>query len=77
VQVDRKFWKRAEEKGVSTVAFPNISTGIFGFPKTLAAEIAVREVKVFFKNRYALKEVIFCCFDEENFELYKRMGISS
>jgi O-acetyl-ADP-ribose deacetylase (regulator of RNase III) len=56
---------------LNTIAFPNISTGAYGFPKALAAEIAIREVQMFIaKNDYPEK-VIFCVFDEENFEIYQ------
>ncbi len=55
-----------------TIAFPNISTGIYRFPKNLAAEIAVRTAMLFLKQhpRYA---VVFVCFDEENFNIYDEL----
>jgi O-acetyl-ADP-ribose deacetylase len=65
--------KRAVENNISTLAFPNISTGIFGFPKELAAEIAVREVTAFLKDNTAIKEVIFCCYDEDNLKHYNKL----
>ena len=59
---------------VQTIAFPNISTGIYGFPKKPAAEIAISEVRLFLSgNHLYLKEVIFCCFDDENYMLYKAL----
>lgn len=59
----------AFKNGFKTIAFPNISTGIYHFPKELAAEIALETVKnhQHFEN---FAEIVFCCFDEENFELY-------
>lgn len=60
----------AVANGVRTIAFPNISTGIYGFPKGRAAEIATRQVRDFLQGNGAVKEVIFCCFDEENFKVY-------
>ena len=59
--------------GIETIAFPNISTGIFGYPKELAAETALAAVKQHQRSGRKLKEVIFCCFDDENFQLYDRL----
>jgi O-acetyl-ADP-ribose deacetylase (regulator of RNase III) len=56
-----------------TVAFPNISTGVYGFPKELAAEIAVSELKRLAENPGTVQKVIFAIFDEENFQIYKRL----
>jgi O-acetyl-ADP-ribose deacetylase (regulator of RNase III) len=60
--------KLAEETGAITIAFPNISTGIYGFPKKLACAIAMANVRNFHTN--VIEEVIFVCFDEENHQLY-------
>ena len=59
--------------GIKSIAFPNISTGIFGYPKKLAAETAIAAVKQHQSSGRKLKEGTFCCFDEENFELYSRL----
>lgn len=61
----------AENKRLKSIAFPNISTGVYRFPKDLAAMIAVKEVKDFGKSSKWLKKVIFICFDDENFRIYK------
>ena len=53
-----------------TIAFPNISTGVYGFPKSLAAEIAVEAVKNYIATSQKPLQVTFVCFDEENFNLY-------
>lgn len=63
--------KIAVENGIETIAFPNISTGIYGFPKKKAAEIAVKTVTEFLSENEQIKTVFFVCFDHENFELYK------
>ncbi len=55
---------------VETIAFPNISTGIFGYPKEKAALIAANTVKGFLSNYLQITTVVFVCFDEENFSLY-------
>ncbi len=62
----------AIENNVKSIAFPNISTGIYKFPKEIAAQIAIQTIKSF-KNQEIVKEVIFVCFDTENFELYNRL----
>ncbi len=61
----------AEEKKLRSVAFPNISTGIYHFPKDKAAEIAVETVKSF--EFRSVKEVIFVCFDDENYRFYEKL----
>jgi O-acetyl-ADP-ribose deacetylase len=63
----------AVENGVRTIAFPNISTGIYGFPKKLAAEIAVGTVREFLEGHSGIVQVVFVCFDAENFEIYRRL----
>ena len=61
----------AEEKKFAKIAFPNISTGIYGFPKKPAAEIAVNAVKHFMQSAEHVTEVIFVCFDDDNYRLYR------
>lgn len=61
----------AEIYNLETIAFPNISTGIYGFPKVRAAQIAIKAVKGFQNN--IVKEVIFVCFDEENYRIYEKL----
>jgi len=60
----------ALENEVETIAFPNISTGIYGFPKERAAEIAIKTVTKFLSENEQIKQVYFVCFDQENYELY-------
>ena len=59
----------------SSIAFPNISTGIYHFPKEIAAEIAVQAVSEFIKVQAGniIKEIWFVCFDEENYDLYLKL----
>lgn len=61
----------AEQHELQTVAFPNISTGVYGFPKERAAKIAVETVQQHTAKQ--VKEVRFVCFDEENFRLYREL----
>ncbi len=60
----------AAENGCKTVAFPNISTGVYGFPKDKAAAIAVKTVKDFLEKHAEIEKVFFVCFDRENLDLY-------
>jgi O-acetyl-ADP-ribose deacetylase len=59
-----------EKYGISTIAFPNISTGIYKFPKGRAAGIAVNEVQEYLQKGKHIRKVIFCCFDDENYKVY-------
>ena len=61
----------AVENNVKKIAFPNISTGIYHFPKDKAAAIAIKTVTTFLEKNESIEEVIFVCFDTENYELYK------
>ena len=64
--------KIANELGLKSIAFPNISTGIYDFPKNEAADIAIETVKTFLKNEdSSTQKVVFVCFDEENFRIYE------
>jgi len=62
----------AIKNDVKSVAFPCISTGIYGFPKKPAAEIAVEAVNTF-EHAADLDEVIFACFDSESYEIYREL----
>lgn len=66
--------KVANELNLTSIAFPNISTGIYRFPKEQAALIAIETVTKFInaENKSILK-VIFVCFDDENYALYKNI----
>jgi O-acetyl-ADP-ribose deacetylase (regulator of RNase III) len=59
----------AVSNSCKTIAFPNISTGVYRFPKTDAAKIAVKTVAGFYRKIMFLETVMFACFDEENFQL--------
>lgn len=65
--------KLAVENGIETIAFPNISTGVYGFPKEKAAEVAIRTVTEFLRGNDQLQQVCFVCFDEENLQIYQRL----
>ena len=69
----RRSLELAVENGVKTLAFPNISTGVYGYPKTEAAQIAIKTVSDFLKVNSEIKPVIFCVFDEDNYEIYNNL----
>lgn len=57
---------------IRSIAFPNISTGIYKFPKGLAAEIAVKAVRSFEDSAH-IDQLIFVCFDDENYNIYEQL----
>jgi O-acetyl-ADP-ribose deacetylase len=61
----------AEEQKLKSIAFPNISTGIYHFPKDKAAAISIEIIKSFSYN--SIEEVQFVCFDEENYNIYNNL----
>ena len=67
----RNSLKLAVENGVKTIAFPNISTGIYGYPKADAAKVAVQTARDFLADDTSIERVTFVCFDDENYALYK------
>lgn len=68
----RRSLEVAVENGLSTVAFPAISTGIYGFPPERAAPIAVRTVKAFCDVNPGITEVVFACFGEKSVKLHEQ-----
>ncbi len=63
--------KLAEQEGFQSIAFPNISTGIYKFPKRKAAEIALKTINDWGSKK--IEKVVFVCFDEENHNIYKEL----
>ncbi|EUJ16864.1 O-acetyl-ADP-ribose deacetylase [Listeria aquatica] len=65
----------AASKGLASISFPNISTGVYGFPKELAAEVVTYTVKKWIEETAydsVLKEIHFVCFDDENYNWYEQ-----
>ncbi|WP_199910006.1 O-acetyl-ADP-ribose deacetylase [Paenibacillus sp. CAA11] len=65
----------AREAGARSVSFPNISTGIYGYPKELAAAAAVQAVRDYAEDRAAvgIEEIRFVCFAAENYRIYQEI----
>lgn len=65
--------KLAVNHAVKSIAFPNISTGVYSFPKQKAAVIATQTVLRFLAEDTQLEKVYFVCFDQENYEYYQML----
>lgn len=63
----------AAERNLKSIAFPCISTGIYGYPAQQAAEIAVSTVTHFAKTPGSIGEVIFCCFLPTDYQIYSNL----
>jgi O-acetyl-ADP-ribose deacetylase (regulator of RNase III) len=66
----RESLRLAEKGGFDSVAFPCISTGVYGYPKDEACEIAIGEVAAWMAHHALPARVVFCCFAEEDARLY-------
>ncbi|MGA2545421.1 MAG: O-acetyl-ADP-ribose deacetylase [Rectinemataceae bacterium] len=62
----------AKGKALRSIAFPSISTGVYGYPIEEAARVAVKTVREFLEASGASIEVTFCCFSDRDLEVYKR-----
>ncbi len=68
----RRSLELARDHGLKSLAFPAISTGIYGFPPERAAPIAVRTVAGFLESHALPERVLFCCFGRESADLHRR-----
>ena len=69
----RRSLELAAANAVRTIAFPSISTGIYGYPIELAAEVAVSKVRSSVQELPCIHEVIFCCFSRSDLLVYERL----
>ncbi|MFN3682016.1 MAG: macro domain-containing protein, partial [Nitrospira sp.] len=69
----RRCIELAAANGISSIAFPSISTGIYGYPIEEAAAIAVTTVHSSLANAPAVQEVIFCCFSLRDLAVYQQV----
>jgi O-acetyl-ADP-ribose deacetylase (regulator of RNase III) len=63
----------ADNTKLKSIALPNISTGIYGFPKEQAARIAISAASAFIEKSKHIERVIFCIFDHENLQIYRQI----
>jgi O-acetyl-ADP-ribose deacetylase len=69
----RKSLDLAAQQGSVSIAFPSISTGVYGYPKELAAPVAVGAVREALLELPSIREVIFCCFSKGDLAVYQRV----
>jgi len=63
----------ADHHNLHSVAFPNISTGVYGYPKEEAAQVAIEAVKAYMDSHEGVEEVVFVCYSEDNYKLYEEI----
>jgi O-acetyl-ADP-ribose deacetylase (regulator of RNase III) len=64
--------KRAEEIGAKSVALPALSTGVYGFPMSRAAEISIREARRFAAGARSVEKIFFCLYDDRALAAFQR-----
>lgn len=69
----RQCLKLAQSRAARTIAFPSISTGIYGYPIEQAAVIAVSTVQTMLMHTSSLEEIIFCCFSLGDLAVYQKL----
>ncbi len=69
----RRALEIAVAQGVRSIAFPSISTGVYGYPVEAAARIAVTTVKAALQQKTEIQEVVFCCFSASDLAIYEEL----
>lgn len=69
----RRSLELAAARGLASIAFPSISTGIYGYPIELAAAVAVSTVRRSIQDPTPVAEVVFCCFSGSDLQVYERI----
>jgi O-acetyl-ADP-ribose deacetylase (regulator of RNase III) len=61
----------AEQLGLDSIAFPAISTGVFGYPRDKCAQVMLRTIKEYFSSGGRIREIILCLYDEETYRVFE------
>jgi O-acetyl-ADP-ribose deacetylase (regulator of RNase III) len=69
----RRSLEVAEEAGLASIAFPSISTGVYGYPVRPAARIAIAVAREFLGGSKKVREVVFCCFSAADLAVYEEL----
>lgn len=69
----RRSLEAAAANGIHTLAFPSISTGVYGYPLELAAGVAIDTVRAALEDFASIREVVFCCFSAGDLQVYQRL----
>ncbi len=69
----RRSLELTNERQLKSIAFPCISTGVFGYPSHEAALIAIREVKQFVSTPTSLEWIVFCCYTDRDMRVYQEL----
>jgi O-acetyl-ADP-ribose deacetylase (regulator of RNase III) len=69
----RRCLEIATEHDLTSIAFPAISTGVYRYPPEDAAQIAVKTAKNFIQRLTSLREIVFCCFSDRDYAIYRKL----
>ncbi len=73
----RRCLEIAAANGIATIAFPSISTGIYGYPIELAANVAIDSVRAAMAELPTIREVIFCCYSTGDLTVYQQLLVNA
>ena len=63
----------AAKNGIASLAFPSISTGVYGYPIELAAQVAIATIKQSIQQRPSIESITICCFSKEDLAVYEHI----